>query len=204
MGAGRACLAGMVRRNGQQHAAVPNYLIRQLASELAPAMVENCAVQARFLFHHLAVLFAVAFGRAGHVAYLQIQNAYERVVLADRRCGFVQEVFTGIGDAGVNLLDAGLRLLPVVAELDLMAHTSLVTGQALLMFLEAVERRDIAFVAPGGKPGNADIDTDGRCRGGQRLFDFALRLNRREPLAARLTHGDIAQVAENVPAVAIT
>jgi hypothetical protein len=40
------------------------------------------------------------------------------VVLADRCCGFVQEVAAGVSDAGVNLLDAGFRLLSVVAESD--------------------------------------------------------------------------------------
>src|SRR5216683_2590748 len=104
-------------------------------------------VKSIFLAHLLARLFDRAFGRPGHVSYLQILNAYERVVLADRRCGLVQEVFAGVGDAGVNLLDAGLRLLPVVAELDLAAHAALVTGQALLMLLEAVDRRDEARVA---------------------------------------------------------
>ncbi len=52
------------------------------------------------------------------------------------------------------------------------------------MFLDVVERRDIAFVAHGGEPGNADIDADVRRRDGQRLFDFALRLNRCKLLAA--------------------
>lgn len=50
------------------------------------------------------------------------------MVVADRRCRSVQKVFTGVGDGGVNLLDAGLRLLPVVAELDLKAHAALVAG----------------------------------------------------------------------------
>ena len=111
MSAGRARLACMVRRNGQQHAAVPNYLIRQLASELAPSLIENGTVQARFLRYLFAGLFAIAFGRPGHIPYLQILNADERVALADRRCGFVQEVFAGVSDVGVNLLDASLRLL---------------------------------------------------------------------------------------------
>lgn len=204
MAASRTCLAGVVRRHGQQHTAVPSHLIRQLTSEFTPPLIENGAVQAGLLLHHLAWLFAVALGRLGHVPYLQILNAYERVVLADRRCGLVQEVFPGIGDTGMNLLDAGLRLLPVAAELDFAAHAALVARKALLMFLEAVERRDESTVAHRGKPGDADIDANGRRRGWQRLFDFALRLNRREPLAARLAHGDIAHLAQHIAAVAVT
>ena len=137
----------MVGRNSQQHAASPSNLICQLTSELAPPLVENRAVQAGFLRYLFSGPFAIAFGRPGHVAHLQILNADERVVFADRRRGFVQEVFTGVGDAGVNLLNAGLRLLPVVAELDLAAHAALEARQALLMFLEAVARCDKALVA---------------------------------------------------------
>ncbi len=96
------------------------------------------ADQSGFLFHYLAVLFALALGRLGHAPYLQILNAYERVVLADRRCGFVQEVFSDIGNAGVNLVNFGFRLFPVVAELDLVAHAALVARKALLVFVEAL------------------------------------------------------------------
>ncbi len=81
------------------------------------------------------------------VPYLQILNTHERVVLANRRCGFVQKVFSGTGNAGVNLLDAGPGLLPVAAELDLAAHAAQVARKALLMFLETVDRRNMAFVA---------------------------------------------------------
>jgi hypothetical protein len=35
------------------------------------------------------------------------------VVFADRCGRLVQEVFAGVGDTGVNLLDVGFRLLPV-------------------------------------------------------------------------------------------
>jgi len=204
MAAARASLTGVVRQHGQQHAAVPCDLVVELPPELAPALVENGAIQPGLLAHPLSVLLTVALGRPGHVAYLQILNTDERVVLADRCCGLMQEVFAGISDAGVNLLNFGFRLLPVVAELDLAAHATLVARQALLVFLEAVERRDEAAVAHRGEAGDADIDADGRRRRGQWLFDLALRLNRREPLAARLAHGDIAYLAQHVAAVAVT
>ncbi len=38
------------------------------------------------------------------------------MVLADRRCGFVQEVFPGISDAGVNLLNVGFGLFSETAH----------------------------------------------------------------------------------------
>lgn len=164
MAAARARPAGVVRRHRQQHAAVPGHLVGKLPSELAPPLVENGAVQARLLRYFRARLFYRALGRARHIAHLYILDADERAVLADRRRGFVQEVFAGIGDAGVNLLDAGLRLLPVVAEPDLAAHAALVTGQPSSLFPDTVARRDVARVAQGGESNNANIDADGTCR----------------------------------------
>ncbi len=92
------------------------------------------------------------------------------MVLADRRCGFVQEVFPGIRNADVNLLDFGFRFFPVVAELDLAAHAPLVAGKVLLMLLEAAQRRDERFIAHRGEAGNADIDADSGCRHRQGLL----------------------------------
>ena len=151
MTAARASSTGAVWRYGQQHAAVPRHLVFELSPELAPALIEDGTVQAGFLFHSLAVLFAAAFGRLGQVPYLQILNTDERVVLADRRCGFVQEVFSGVGDTRMNFLNFGFRFFPVVAEFNLAAHAALVTCKTLLMLLEAVERRDIALVTQGGE-----------------------------------------------------
>ena len=105
------------------------------------------------------------------------------MVLADLARSFVQEVFPGMGDASVNTLDAGFRLLPVVAEFDFAAHGSLIASKALLVFLEAVERFEVAAITQGGETGDTPIDTD--CRAvWQRLIDFALRLDRDKPLAA--------------------
>ena len=82
----RTSLAGVVCRNRQQDGASPSHLVLQLPPELAPALVEDGFVQTRLLLDPLAVLFAVAFGRPGHIPNLQILNTNERVVLADR-CG---------------------------------------------------------------------------------------------------------------------
>jgi hypothetical protein len=51
-------------------------------------------------------LFDSAFGRPGDIPHLQIFDTDERVVLADRGARFVQEVFSGIGNTGVNLLSS--------------------------------------------------------------------------------------------------
>ena len=74
----------------------------------------------------------------------------------DRRCDFMQQVFSGVSDIDVNLLDFAFRLFPIYSDFDLSAHAPLVTDQALLMFFEAVERHDEAFVAHGGEPSNTN------------------------------------------------
>ena len=86
----------MVRRYGKQHTALPRHFVLQLAPELAPALVENRTIQPSLLFDLSAGLLAIAPGRPGQVAYLQVLNADERVVLADRRCGLMQEVIPGV------------------------------------------------------------------------------------------------------------
>ena len=75
---------GVMWRNGQQHAAVPQHFIFQLAPELPPPLIENRPVQTGLLHHLFVVLFTISLGRPGHILYLQILNTNERVVLADR------------------------------------------------------------------------------------------------------------------------
>lgn len=182
---------------------MPLHLIRELPPELAPSLIEDRTVKTGLLLNHPAVLFNIALGRLGHVPYLQILNTDERVVLADRCCGLVQEIFSGVSDAGVNLLDFGFRLFPVITNFYFAAHATLIACKALLVFLEAILRRDEAAITHGGKPCNADIDTDGGGRCWQWRLDLALRLNRDEPLATRLAHSHIADFAQYIPAVAV-
>jgi hypothetical protein len=108
------------------------------------------------------------------------------VVLADHRGRFVQEVFSGIGDAGVHLLEFGF---------DLAAHVVLRLGEALLMLLETIKRRN---KTPVTHRGNADA----RDRWMQRRLDFPLGLNADRLLAAVRGDGDVFRRAEDVPAVA--
>lgn len=131
------------------------------------------------------------------------QMDYQSQMSSVRAYNPVQEVFSGIGDTGVNLLDAGSCLFPVIAKFDLAAHAALVTCKTLLMFLKTVERRNEALIAHGGKPDNADIDANGcRCRR-QRLLNLPFGLNRHEPFSVRLTYGGIADFTQHVPAVSI-
>ena len=74
------------------------------------------------MFHTLAVLLAIALRRPRHALDLQILNTYERAVLAERGTGLMQEIFSGICNSGVNLLNFGFRLFPVIAELDFTTH----------------------------------------------------------------------------------
>ena len=82
---------------------------------------------------------------------MQILNTDERVVLADRCRGLVQEVFAGAGNVGVDPLNPGFFLLPVVAEFDFAAHAPLVTRQTLLVRPETVERGNEAAITQVAK-----------------------------------------------------
>ena len=204
MAATRASLAGVVRRHCNKQPARPSHFVFQLPPEFAPPLIEDGAIQTRLLPDPLAVLFAVAFARPGHVPDLQILHTNERVVLADRCAGLVQEVFAGVGDLAVNFLNLGFFLFPVVAEFDFAGHAPLVAGQALLVFFEAAQRGNETAITQCGETGNAHVDTNGRGGRRSRLRHFALGLDAGVPFARNTRDGDVFGLAQNVPAVAIT
>jgi hypothetical protein len=112
----------------------------------------------------------------------------------------VQEVFSGMGNTAVNLLDAGFSLFPVVAVFYLAAYAPLNPCQAFLMLLEAVEWRNKTAVAERGKAGNADVDANRGGGYGDRRFNFSFGLNRHKPLATVAGYGDVLGRTQNVPA----
>ena len=97
MAAARTGLTGVLRRHGDDETAIPRCLVLQLSAKLAPTLIENRTIQAGLLLHPLAVLFAVALGRLGHIPNLQIFDGDHGVVLADLAQSLVQKVFSGIG-----------------------------------------------------------------------------------------------------------
>ena len=125
------------------------------------------------------------------------------MVLADRGRGFVQVVASGIADMGMDFLDFGFCLFPVVAELLFSAHGSLSIHQGFFLAFETIERGEIAAVAQCGKTGNAHIDADNGGRRVDRRFDFALGLNRHIPLALFAGYGDVFHNTQHFPAVAV-
>ena len=158
---GRTSLAGVVGRHGNKQPACPSHFVFQLAAKLAPALVKDGLVQSRLLLDPLAVLCAAAFGRPGHIANLQILNNDHRLVFADRRRGFVQEVFAGVCNIAVNSLSLPFGFAPVAAELDFAAHAPLVAFESGFVLFEAIERRYKAAIAQGGESGNAHVNADG-------------------------------------------
>ena len=193
--------ARILRRHCYQPAALPSQLIVQLPPELEPSLIKDGLVQARLGPNILARLPGCACRRLGQVPYLQVLDTHHRVVLADRGRGLVQVVAAGITDAGVDTLEAGFRLLPVAAELDLAAQCLLCLAQSHLVPLEAIERRIERAVRERGKPGNAHVDAD--CTAiWDRLLDLALGLDRHEPLATRLADSDVLHRTQHFTAEA--
>ena len=157
----RTLLAGVLRRHCNESATGPLELVLQLAAELKPALVEDGLVQTGLGPNAVARILSSSRSRPGHILYPQVLNAYHRVVLADGARGLVQVVASGVADTGMDSLDASLGLLPVVAELHLVAQRPLCAAQTGLVPLEAVEGREEAAVTEGGEASNAYIDTHG-------------------------------------------
>ena len=104
----------------------------------------------------------------------------------------------------MNTLDAGFRLLPVVAELDLAAHGLLRFAQGDFMPLEAIERGVERAVREGGEAGYAHVYANNGSRRMCCYLDFAFGLDGNEPLAAILTDGSVLNGSKHIPAIAIT
>ncbi|MEN3374618.1 hypothetical protein [Dechloromonas sp. ZS-1] len=130
--------------------------------------------------------FVTTLRRPRHIPYWQVLEIHHRVGLPDRGNGFAQEVAAGVADASVNTLDAGFRLLPVVAEFDLAAHRPLIPGEALFVLPETVAWRQKAAIAEGDKARYPNIDADGTRGLRDGLLHLALALDRYEPLAANM------------------
>ena len=199
----RTGLAGVLRRYRHEHPAVPVEFVFKLSPELEPTLIENRLVQSRLRSYVFSRLISVALGRLGHVPNLQVLYRHHRVVFTDGGRGLVQEVAPGIADTGVDGLNSPFGLLPVLAEFDFAAHSSLVALEPRFVLFEAVEWGHECAIAQGGETGNSHVDTD--CTGGHwnRLFNLTLSLNTGKPLAARLAHCDVLCLAQNIPAVAV-
>jgi hypothetical protein len=191
MTAARAGAAGVVRRYDDETAAIPGELVLQLPPELVPALIEDRLVQAGLGPNVFPRRIYCACRRLGHIPHLQVLDTHYRVVFADRGRGLVQEIAAGVGDAGVDTLDACFRLLPVAAELDLAGERLLCLAQALLVPLEAVEGCVERAVAERSEPGNTHVDTN-RATLRDSLLDLSLGLNGNKPLAAAQADGDVA------------
>src|SRR5690554_3883742 len=200
LGAGAA---GVVRWHNHQMRPAPGQLVVELTPELVPALVEDRAVEARFLPDMAAWLLGTASGRARHVAYLQVFQHHERVVLADRGGSLVQVVAPGIGDVSLAFLDAGLGLLPVVAELGLATHGLLRLAQRRLVLPDTVEGCQVAAIGERSKPRHAHVDAH-RAAGRRRHHDLALGLDRDEPSARRLPDRDVLDRSQHLTALAET
>jgi hypothetical protein len=88
-------LAGVVRRNRNEHPATPVELVVQLSP---PSLIEDGLVPPRLLRYVPPRFLDIAFNRLGHIANMQILDCHHSVVLADGCRGLVQEVASGIAD----------------------------------------------------------------------------------------------------------
>ena len=120
MAAARTGLAGVMGGNRHHPATKPVLLVLQLTAKLTPSLIENGAIQPRFLPNLLTGLIHRTSGTFAHGTDIQILNHDHRVVFADGCRGLVQKVSTHIGYGAVNTVDPLLLFLPVGRELGLV------------------------------------------------------------------------------------
>ena len=120
------------------------------------------------------------------------------MAFADGCAGFVQVVFSDVGDAAVDFLDSGLGFLPVAAEFLFPAHRLLYLAQCFLMMPETVGWLIVAAVTQCGKAGDAHVNTDCTLRCRQWIGDFLFCLDGNIPFASPLADCDVLDCARDV------
>ena len=190
MAADRAFSAGIGRWHRHQPSAFPGGFVVQLAAKLAPALIQDCFVQARLGRHIFTWIVQRAAGRTTHITDPQVFNAQQRVVFADAVRSFVQEVVPSAGNLVLDLLDTEFRPLPVAAEFHLSTHLALSFREPMFVLFEAIDRLDHLFsltVPQGGKANDTCVDPY-RCRGRvAHLRHGTLGLNRDVPMTGLAT-----------------
>lgn len=115
----------------------------------------------------------------------------------------MQVVTAAVADIGMNALNFGFGLFPVIAEFYLAAHGLLRLAQSGFVPFETVERGVKTAIGQGGKAGNAHVNADGiALMHGN--FNFPLGLDRYIPLTTNLTDRDVFNLTFHRPAVAVT
>ena len=99
------------------------------------------------------------------------------MVLADRGHGLVQVVAADVADLLVAFRDQGFRLLPVAAELRFATHRPLITGKALWLFPEAVDRLEDRAIGERSEAVNVHVNAHDRSRRVHRFCHLALGLD---------------------------
>ena len=204
--AGRAFLTGAMRRDRFQPATFPGGLVVQLAAELAPALIQDRAVEPGLLPNPAAGLLGGAASRTGHAGYLEVFDDHQRVAFADGGRRFVQVVGSGVGDLALDALNPSLGLEPIAAVLGLAGHLPLGLGQSVLVAGEGVAWFQHRFPLPipeGGEAHHAEVDANRERGGVQRHRHFSLRLDRNVPVAGAQADRDVLEGAEHLPAVSV-
>ncbi len=202
MAATRAPPVRVLRVYRDEKATAPCRLVFELATKLAPSLIQNGFVEAGLRPDIASRCACRALRRLRHVADLQVFDRNHCVVFADLVRCLVQEVVTGVCDVRVDALYACLRLFPVRRALDLTRHAPLILREPLFVLFESGERGDECAIRHGCETNHANVDTDsGTLR--NRLLYLTARENGHVPLARAHRHGRRADLAEYHAAVAV-
>ena len=194
--------ARVTRIDQEQRAAVPSEFVAELASELAPALIEHAPIEPCFLRNVATGLLDGSSCRCGHVRDSQVFQHDDCVVLTDRRAGVVQSIVADIRDLALQTRHFGFGFAPIRRELHFAAYPALIEGKALFVLLESVCTINERAIGERGKTRYAEVDSDRRRRCVKRLRNFALGLDRDGPLFSIASDGDVLGLAFDLTALA--
>lgn len=179
-------LTGVGRRYGNKPGAVPSRLVFQHLADLRWRHVQQRAVQSGFLPDVPAGLFERSRRAARHVAYFQILDSDEAVVLGYLRCRLMGSVLAPPHQFCLESGDGHLSLPPVPGTFR-PPRQPLLQGRQFPAFPVANTRQhDYLTRRQDDRFGNAQVNSYRRPKIGQRLLCLNLALDRDIP-AIRLT-----------------
>ena len=154
-GAGAARVA---RIDEHERSTRPRELVRKLAAKLAATLVEDAPIETALGVDVCSGILASPFRTRGHINDAKVFHHDKRVVLADRRAGFVEQVAAEACDLAVEARHLRFGFAPIRGELFLTRHAALEECESLLVLLERVGAIEERAVRKRGEARHSEVD----------------------------------------------
>jgi hypothetical protein len=174
----------VARIDEQQRATEPIQFVSDLPSQFAPALIQYASVEPR-LRRYVPARFCGGARRArGHVRDSEVFHYDNRVVLADRRAGFVYLILADTRYPGMDRGDSSLSFPPIRGELHLAGKSPLENRKLPLELLKGICAIAERPVRQSRKTRDSNVDADSRSGVLVDWFgDFSFGLKRDIPLS---------------------